>query len=206
MTATASTGAGVGRAWPLLTGERAHYELAAGRPDEAERLLAALACFAKPGGMLPEQVWDTTDVPGRDLLLGRATGAATPLAWAHAEYIKLLRSLADGHVFDRIAPVYERYARQGVRSHLVICKFNHKVRAIRADQRLRLEVYAPAEIHWSADEWTTVHHETMEEIVPGVWAREFPAHFFSPGRALRFTYYWPQAGRWEGRDFVIGIV
>ena len=32
-------GIGTGRAWPLLTGERAHYELAAGRADEADRLL-----------------------------------------------------------------------------------------------------------------------------------------------------------------------
>ena len=29
-------GTGIGRAWPLLTGERAHYELAAGRREEAE--------------------------------------------------------------------------------------------------------------------------------------------------------------------------
>ncbi len=207
-------GTGIGRAWPLLTGERAHFALAADRPDQAKRLLEALECFANAGGLLPEQVWDTADVPERDLFLGRGTGAATPLAWTHAEYVKLLRSLADGRVFDRVAPVYERYVCRGERSDpstslragLVICKFNHKVRAIRADQRLRLEVYAPAELHWSADEWTTVHHGPMAEIAPGVWAREFPSCFFSPGRALRFTYYWPQAGRWEGRDFVIGVV
>jgi glucoamylase len=29
--------------------------------------------------------------------------------WAHAEYLKLLRSAVDGKVFDRIDPVYERY-------------------------------------------------------------------------------------------------
>jgi len=120
--------------------------------------------------------------------------------------VKLLHSEARGEVYDRIGPVYERYVRQGVRSNLVIYKFNHKLRAIRSDQRLRLEVYAPAEVHWSADEWTSVHHELMQEIVPGVWAREFAAGFFSPGRALRFTYYWPQAGRWEGEDFLISVV
>jgi len=46
----------------------------------------------------------------------------------------------------------------------------------------------------------------MTEIAPGVWTREFPPNFFSSGRALRFTYYWPQVGRWEGRDFVISVV
>lgn len=197
-------GSGVGRAWPLLTGERAHYEMAAGRNGRS--YVRALECFANEGGLLPEQVWDAADIPERGLLLGRGTGAATPLAWAHAEYLKLLRSAADGHVFDCIEPVYDRYVRRKMRSNLVICKFNHKLRAIRADQRMRLEVYAPAELHWSADEWTTVHHEPMEEIVPGVWAREFPPGYFSPGRALRFTYYWTGATRWEGRDFLINVV
>src|SRR5208337_2812640 len=32
-------GSGIGRPWPLLAGERAHYELAAGRHSEAESLL-----------------------------------------------------------------------------------------------------------------------------------------------------------------------
>ena len=50
---------GYGRAWPLLTGERAHYELAAGRPAEAMRLLRAMERFAGDGGLIPEQVWDT---------------------------------------------------------------------------------------------------------------------------------------------------
>ncbi len=31
-------GTGIGRPWPLLAGERAHYELAAGRADSAEEL------------------------------------------------------------------------------------------------------------------------------------------------------------------------
>ena len=77
---------GIGRAWPLLTGERAHYELAAGRRDQAERLLHTLEGFANEGGMLPEQVWDADDIPERALFRGQATGSAMPLAWAHAEY------------------------------------------------------------------------------------------------------------------------
>ena len=43
-------GSGIGRAWPLLTGERAHYEIAAGRLDEAQRLLRTLeACTSTVG-------------------------------------------------------------------------------------------------------------------------------------------------------------
>ena len=35
-------GTGIGRGWPLLTGERAHYELAAGRTAQARRLLGVM--------------------------------------------------------------------------------------------------------------------------------------------------------------------
>ena len=89
-------GTGVGRVWPLLAGERAHYELAAGRRAEAERLLAAMEAGASPGRLLPEQVWDGAPIPALELEPGKPSGSAMPLVWAHAEHIKLLRSLADG--------------------------------------------------------------------------------------------------------------
>ena len=62
------------------------------------------------GGMLPEQIWDYKDIPSKGMYLGRPAGSAQPLVWAHAEYLKLLRSAADGRVFDRISVVEERYA------------------------------------------------------------------------------------------------
>lgn len=96
------TGWGKGRAWPLLTGERAHYELAVGR--EVKDYIKALEGFASKGGMLPEQIWDEPDRPAWGMYLGRPTGSAMPLIWAHAEYVKLLRSVHEGVVFDRILP------------------------------------------------------------------------------------------------------
>lgn len=198
-------GAGVGRAWPLLTGERGHYELAAGR--EALPYIEAMERFANAGGMLPEQVWDADDLPERRLIKGQGTGSATPLAWAHAEYLRLLRSRRDGRVFDRIPELYGRHVRRRADSDLVIWKFNHMVRAIRREQRLRVEVGAPAELHWSPDDWTTVRHDPLSEVAPGtgIFALEFPPYTFAPGRALQFTFYWPEAGRWEGRDFVVAV-
>lgn len=100
---------GLGRAWPLLTGERAHYELAAGRRDIARRLLRTMESFAGDGCLLPEQVWDSADIPEHGLFLGRPTGSAMPLVWAHAEYVKLLRSLRDGRVFDMPPQTVQRY-------------------------------------------------------------------------------------------------
>ncbi len=62
---------------------------------------------------MPEQVWDEADLPERSMRQGQPAGSAVPLVWAHAEYLKLLRSAVDGKVFDRIDPVYERYCDAG---------------------------------------------------------------------------------------------
>jgi glucoamylase len=88
-------GWGQGRAWPILTGERGHYELAAGHDPAI--YIRALELFASEGGMIPEQIWDAPSLDG--MVFGRPTGAAMPLVWAHAEYLKLLRSAVDGRVF-----------------------------------------------------------------------------------------------------------
>jgi glucoamylase len=92
---------GRGHLWPLFDGERGHYAVAAGRLDEARVMLAAMRHFANPGLMLPEQVFTAT---------GQGTGSATPLAWAHAEYILLTRSIQEGRVLDRPEVVVKRYA------------------------------------------------------------------------------------------------
>lgn len=105
-------GGGVGRAWPLLTGERAHYELAAGRVDSARELARTLERCGGESGFLPEQVWDAADIPGAGLFRGAPTGSAMPLAWAHAEYLKLCRSLHDGRIFDQPVQTVERYLRR----------------------------------------------------------------------------------------------
>ena len=76
---------------------------------DIEPLIRTYEQFATCGQMLPEQVWDEADLPERSLKMGQPAGSAVPLVWAHAEYLKLLRSAVDGKVFDRIDPVYERY-------------------------------------------------------------------------------------------------
>ena len=104
---SAFLGFGVGRPWPLLTGERGHYELAAGR--DPLPLLEAMVAMSGPTGLMPEQVWDSPAVPEARLEPGRPTGSAMPLAWAHAEFVNLVRSRAIGRPFDRPEAVWKRY-------------------------------------------------------------------------------------------------
>lgn len=198
-------GTGIGRAWPLLTGERAHYELAAGHRDDASRLLRALEAFANEGGMIPEQVWDADDMPEKELFCGRPSGSAMPLVWAHAEYVKLLRSLRDGRVFDTPSQTVQRYLKQQVGSPHAIWRFNHKARTAAQGQTLRIEVLAPATVHWTPDDWHTTHDTATADTGMGMHVADLNTGELAAGTTVRFTLYWSQEGRWEGTDFAIRI-
>ena len=104
-------GWGQGRVWPLLTGERAHYELAAGK--DIAPLIGTYEQFASCGQMLPEQVWDEADRPERSLRKGQPAGSAVPLVWAHAEYLKLLRSAGTARCLTGSIRCIERYCDAG---------------------------------------------------------------------------------------------
>jgi glucoamylase len=77
-----------------------------------------MAALSGAGGMLPEQVWDTDAIPERGLYPGRPSGSAMPLAWAHAEFIKLACSLLEGQPVDRPEPLWARYHGQRPQAHV----------------------------------------------------------------------------------------
>jgi len=198
-------GGGIGRAWPLLTGERAHYELAAGRTAQAEALLAALERFANEGGMLPEQLWDSRDIPDRELYFGRASGSAMPLCWAHSEYLKLRRSLAEGRVYDMPPQTYERYVAARTTSPRTIWRFNHKLESMPRGKLLRVETAARARIRWSADGWRTASDSETADSLLGMHYADLPAAQLPSGASIAFTFYWPESGNWEGRNFEVRV-
>jgi glucoamylase len=198
-------GTGVGRAWPLLTGERAHYELAAGRTDVAEQLAEGMEALAGESGLLPEQVWDSADIPERALFMGHASGSAMPLVWAHAEYIKLRRSLRDGEIFDRPPQTVRRYLVEKVTSRHISWRFNNKVRAMPPGRTLRVETLAPALVHWSVDGWRAVHDIRTRDTTLGVHVVDLETQHLRIGDRVDLTFYWPEADRWEGTDFVVCV-
>ena len=198
-------GTGRGRAWPLLTGERAHFELAAGRLDEARRLQGTLESLASAEGLLPEQTWDAPDLPELELFFGRPSGSAMPLAWAHAEYLKLLRSLREGRVFDLPPQPVQRYLRDKTVSPRLVWRFNHKVRSLPAGMLLRIETLVPALVYWSSDAWSTVHSLASRDSGLGLHLVDLDTSPLAPGKRVIFTFYWPDAGSWEGTDFVVGV-
>jgi len=194
---------GQGRAWPLLTGERAHYEMAAGK--DITLLIKAIERFSSIGGMLPEQIWDHEDMPEEGLFFGESAGSAQPLAWAHAEYIKLLRSAADGCVFDRVQIVYDRYSKDGVehkRKPVEIFQLARPIAEMGVGQILRVLDQKRFRVVWTADNWVTTHAvEAKMAGYPGFYA-DVPASG-AAGGSLEFSMYWPEENRWlEGNKIV----
>src|SRR5215207_7078099 len=98
-----------GRAWPLLSGERGEYAVANGRSGLS--YLRTMARTANDGYMIPEQVWDESAPapPPYGYRPGKATGSASPLAWAMAQYVRLAQAIRAGRPVETPAAVRDRY-------------------------------------------------------------------------------------------------
>ncbi|MBE0607848.1 MAG: glucoamylase [Dehalococcoidia bacterium] len=194
-------GTGEGRSWPLLTGERGHYELAARR--DPLPFIEAMEQFANEGGMLPEQVWDADDLPEGKMKRGGPTGSAMPLCWAHAEYVSLVRSHKDGVSFDRIEPVYQRYVEAVTGSKTEMWTFAHQPQGIAEGKKLRIITEKPATVHWSFDGWATAQDLETRDAGFGCWFGDLPSDGLAAGARIAFTFLW-QTG-WERKDFEVRI-
>jgi glucoamylase len=195
--------AGRGRVWPLLTGERGHYELAAGR--DARTFTRALEQFASRTGLLTEQLWDEANRPEQHLCLGRPTGAAMPLMWAHAEYVKLLRSITDTQVFDCVPEAADRYCTKAGCHPLEIWKPTRRVSKVRRGMTLRVQAPAPFRLHWSANDWQDVQDTISAPTRLGIEYVDIPIGSAQTA-PIRFTLFWTAEGRWEGRDCEVAVV
>ncbi len=196
-------GTGIGRPWPLLTGERAHYELAAGNRDGAVRLARAIRSFAGPNGLLPEQVWDAGPLPDRELFPGGPTGSAMPLVWAHAEYVKLMASLRLGRVFDTPDEATERYLAQTRIPRVGSWAPHHKLASMAAGRHLRIDLPAPSMIRWTTDAWQTYRDVDTAPML-GVHSAEVPTAGLAPGTQVEFTTR--RGDQWEGVNRTVEIV
>jgi glucoamylase len=191
-------GTGIGRPWPLLAGERAHYELAAGHPDTADALLRVMeGSTAGASRLIPEQVWDQRDIPAVELYTGKPTGSACPLVWAHSEYIKLRRSLRDGRVFDQPPQTVQRYIVEKHSCEFFPWRFNNKTRTMTCGKVLRIVLLAAATVRWSMDNWKTSHETTSQDTKLGVHYVDLPTDKLPAGQAVVFTFCWSGNNRWE---------
>ena len=198
-------GAGVGRCWPILTGERGHYELATGR--DPMPFIKSLENFANEGGMISEQLWDVDDLPDGRLKRGHPTGAAMPLCWSHAEYLSLVRSRHDGVCFDRVEPAFQRYVVNPVQSRHEFWSLRHPLQRMPRGKILRILLAAEATIVWSTGDWARSNQTvTTHENELNLWSADFPTENWPVNSVFSFTCFWQREQRWEGRNWEIRVL
>ena len=100
-------GEGIGRLWPIFTGERGEYEIALGR--DPTPYLEAMQRFANAGGMIPEQVWDRADPTQSHFSFGSGTGSATPLAWSMAQFLRLAVDAEEKRIVETPSVVAQHF-------------------------------------------------------------------------------------------------
>jgi glucoamylase len=200
---SAFDGSGIGRGWPLLTGERGHAALLSGA--DARPYLAAMTQMTGKGGLLPEQVWDSAPIPERGLYPGQPSGSAMPLAWAHAEYIKLALSIAAATPVDRPACTWARYRGRRPTLPYALWQPRQRVSRMAAGMELRLLLPDAARVHWGINGWQHIIDTDTGDCGLGHLAR-LPTGTLRPGASIEFTFYWPGRAAWHGENFQIQVI
>lgn len=198
-----STTHGKGRPWPLLTGERAHYEIASGNIEKAKDLLKAMESFAN-NSLFPEQIWDTKDIPEKGLFFGKHSGSAMPLTWAHAEYIKLVSSIKEKKIADMPEFTQERYIKQKTTSPYCIWRFDKQQKSLLFKKKLRIEVMAEAMVHWTDDGWQTSNETPTRNTGLGIHVADIDSKNENREK-ISFTFLWKKDNRWENENFEIAV-
>ena len=99
----------------------------------------------------------------------------------------------------------QRYQVQKVTAPFEVWRFDRRRQTV-AGKDLRIEVFEPALVHWSSDQWHTTHDMETQDTGLGVHCLDLPAANLAPGTTILFTFRWRQSQRWEGTDFKVDVV
>lgn len=196
---------GKGRGWPLFAGERAHFEIAKGDFQQAERLRLAIEAQSNACGLIPEQVWDAGDIPEKKLFNGHPTGSGMPLVWAHAEYIKLLRSLREKGVWDMPPQAEKRYAIGNTPARFNIWTPSQQRTKLQPGMDLRIDLESPARILWTTDHWQSTREIITRDSAIGIHYALLETKNRREDTELLFRIFWTEPNKWEGKDFRLSL-
>src|SRR5579862_3743032 len=194
-------GNGVGRAWPLLVGERGHLAMQSGE-DPIAYLRTMWRC-ASIGGLLPEQVWDSAPIAALGLEPGRPSGSAMPLLWTHAEFLKLLIAREDRRPIELLQAVEQRYRASGAHyaaRQAAAWHWRTEVPVLQHEtgRALLIEDRVPFTLHFGFDGFQRIEERAASAHPFGLWAVHLSAAELTGARELNFTRRYEQ--RWEGLD------
>ena len=196
-------GAGIGRPWPLLTGERGHLDVRLG--IDPLPYLQMMAGMTGPGGLIPEQVWDGPAIPDRGLEPGKPSGSAMPLVWAHAEFLKLLAARHQSRPIEAPLSVEHRYRAQPPAAATWHWRQSESFDRLPEGRALLIEASVPFLLHYGLDGWCDVADRQSVPQGFGMHGVPFDARRLSLHAAIDFTMYFPESGSWEGTDHRIQL-
>lgn len=191
-------GEGIGRAWPLLAGERGHLDVLLGLDPLCR--LETMARMTGPGGLIPEQVWDGAPIPERGLAAGKPSGSAMPLVWAHAEFLKLLWARRHGRPFELLASVERRCGGERPAAQTWHWRDGTPMEALPSGRALLIEQPEPFRLHCGFDGWRSIADIPSHPMALGMCGVLLEPATLAGHRALDFTCYFPARDAWEGAD------
>ena len=195
-------GSGIGRAWPLLTGERGHGALLQGA--SADPYLDAMARMTGPGGLIPEQVWDSDPIPERQLYPGKPTGSAMPLVWAHAEFLKLLLARDAGRPVEQLDAIIERHLHDA-QAATWFWRTETPVDRLAPGRTLVIENAEPFVLHFGFDGWQNITERTSAPLGLGMHGVRLEPGELASHAMLDFTRRSLPTGAWEGADHTVEL-
>jgi len=200
-------GGGVGRAWPLLVGERGHLAMQSGE-DPIGYLRTMWNC-ASVGGLMPEQVWDAAPIPELGLAPGRPSGSAMPLLWTHAEFLKLLIAREQRRPIELLQAVEQRYRSDAGNSYAArvaaAWHWRDEVPVLKHEtgRALLIEDRRAFTLHFGYDGWQRAEERAAVPQPFGLWAVRLSSAELTGSAQLNFTRRYED--RWEGVDHLVGL-
>ncbi len=194
-------GSGVGRLWPILTGERGHLALQSG--EDPLPYLETMARCASAGGLLPEQVWDAAPIAERGLAPGRPTGSAMPLLWSHAEFLKLLVARETGRPVELLKSVERRYAGGSRIGETWHWRAEARYDRLPLGHTLAIEHRTPFVLRYGFDGWQQPGEKTAVRGPFGMYTLTFAPRELEPHATFHFTRRFDHG--WEGADYQVSL-
>ena len=198
---SAFNGIGIGRLWPLLTAERGEYEISRGKT--AKPYLDAMTRMTGPGGLLPEQVWDTAPLPGLGLTPGKPSGSAMPLVWAHAEFLKLLAATSNGRPVELLDEVENRYGSKVPQARDWHWRKNSPFARMPTDRQLVIEATEPFVLRFGVDDWAQITDRAATQTAFGMYGVSLGSEDLHGAGSVAFTFHYPETNQWEGQNYEV---
>ena len=193
---------GIGRPWPLLSGERGHYDALTG--IDPLPFLRSMARMTGPGGLMPEQVWDADPIPELGLFPGKPTGSAMPLVWAHSEFLKLLVARQHGRPVEMLDCV-QRHLNERPSAQTWHWRPGVPFGALPKNRDLLIEMPRPFTLRMGFDGWRDTRDQEAQPLPFGFHGVRLPSASLIGRQIIEFTFVFKDDGKWQGTDYRIAI-